>query len=49
MMTGREGHINKVKDTKIVALMFGGLGDFYIEDVVLNNKEDAAERLFPDR
>ena len=34
-MTGREGHmngyINSVKDTKIVALMFGGLGDFYTD------------------
>ena len=30
-MTGREGHINKVKDAKIVALMFGGLGDFYTD------------------
>ena len=30
-LTGREGYINKVKDTKIVALMFGGLGDFYTD------------------
>ena len=34
-MTGREGHmkgyINSVKDTKIVASMFGGLGDFYTD------------------
>ena len=25
------GYINSVKDTKIVALMFGGLGDFYTD------------------
>ena len=34
-MTGRKRHmngrINSVKDTKIVALMFGGLGDFYTD------------------
>ena len=50
-MITRRGHIVKyVKDTKKVALMFGGLDIIYTYRCGLRcHQEDAAERLFPDR